>query len=209
MRRTAGYVHFYEDQTTPDQVLSGPMRELIATCQLCAKNDDASRRTTFGAFTAWRHNKLLFEAAKASRPSLAGPRFAHIAKAIITRQRRGVSVRHAAARRRTEELTPFADLTSPHDGHDRERRPARDAEWQYVRRDRPRSRAPRGRVRRSLSPRQRRSRQAASDPARELIAIAALCARGEVDIAAHTSGAPTLTVSPGARYWRLCRASCR
>ena len=40
MRSSAGYVHHYENQTTPEQQLSGPMRELIALCQLCAQGDD-------------------------------------------------------------------------------------------------------------------------------------------------------------------------
>ena len=52
IRTTAGYVHFYENQTTDDQELSGPMRELIATCQLCAKNT-VSRPTMCGASIAW------------------------------------------------------------------------------------------------------------------------------------------------------------
>ena len=48
IRTTAGYVHFYENQTAADQELSGPMRELIATCQLCAKNDDRFLRPLYG-----------------------------------------------------------------------------------------------------------------------------------------------------------------
>src|SRR5262247_2827326 len=37
--RTGGYFHQYQGQTTADQQLSGPMRELIATPALCAKGD--------------------------------------------------------------------------------------------------------------------------------------------------------------------------
>src|SRR5688572_17120319 len=38
--RTAGYMHHYSGEEGAVQKLSGPMRELIALCQLCAKGDD-------------------------------------------------------------------------------------------------------------------------------------------------------------------------
>ena len=40
LRSSNGYVHQYENQTTPRQQLSCQMRELIALCQLCAQGDD-------------------------------------------------------------------------------------------------------------------------------------------------------------------------
>ena len=69
VRRTAGYVHFYENQTTPDQNLSGPMRELIATCQLCAKNDDRfAPNHVRRLYRMGVTNRVMFEAGEGIAP---------------------------------------------------------------------------------------------------------------------------------------------
>lgn len=69
VRRTAGYVHFYENQTTADQDLSGPMRELIALCQLCAKGDDRfAPNHVRRLYRMGVTNRAMFEAAAVNAP---------------------------------------------------------------------------------------------------------------------------------------------
>ena len=70
--KTAGYVHHYtgaEGTKDAAQTLSGPMRELIALCQLCAKGDD--RFAANHVRRLWQHgitNKVMVEAATAIAP---------------------------------------------------------------------------------------------------------------------------------------------
>jgi alkylhydroperoxidase/carboxymuconolactone decarboxylase family protein YurZ len=62
-QKVAGYVHQYRTLGTADQVLSSPMRELIATAQLCAKGDD--RFAPNHVRKLWRlgvTNQVIFEA---------------------------------------------------------------------------------------------------------------------------------------------------
>ena len=64
--KTAGYMHHYTGAENADQNLSGPMRELIALCQLCAKGDD--RFAANHVRRLWKHgitNKVMVEAATA------------------------------------------------------------------------------------------------------------------------------------------------
>ena len=106
VRRTAGYVHFYENQTTPEQNLSGPMRELIATCQLCAKNDDRfAPNHVRRLYRMGVTNRVLFEAGEAIAPIVGlVHRRAHRARRSSRRtipRIRMASCRPAASRRRS------------------------------------------------------------------------------------------------------------
>ena len=104
VRKTAGYVHFYENQTTPEQNLSGPMRELIATCQLCAKNDDRfAPNHVRRLYRMGVTNRVLFEAGEAIAPIVGWSTVAHIAKAIITANDPAYPYGDAARRRGAED----------------------------------------------------------------------------------------------------------
>lgn len=186
VRRTAGYVHFYENQTAADQLLSGPMRELIATCQLCAKNDDRFapnhvRRLYRMGIT----NRVLFEAGASIAPVVGWSTVAHIAQAIITANDPKYPYGELPSGGEPRTLTPFAEMSL---GRERPGSAPESlletAEWQYVA---------------AIDPELARRAVAFVDHcllangakdallgpgARELIAIAALCARGEADIAA-------------------------
>ena len=50
---TGGYFHKYHGESTDEQQLSGPMRELIATPALASKGDYRMPRTTFDGCIAW------------------------------------------------------------------------------------------------------------------------------------------------------------
>ncbi|MGZ8198260.1 MAG: carboxymuconolactone decarboxylase family protein [Burkholderiales bacterium] len=187
VRRTAGYVHFYENQTTPDQNLSGPMRELIATCQLCAKNDDRfAPNHVRRLYRMGVTNRVLFEAGEAIAPIVGWSTVAHIAKAIITANDPAYPYGALPPGGEPKALTAFPELELGREAV----KPTSEslletAEWRYVA---------------AIDPELARRAVAFVDHcllaggargkllgagARELIAIAALCARGEAGIAAQ------------------------
>ena len=185
IRRTAGYVHFYENQTASDQELSGPMRELIATAQLCAKNDDRfAPNHVRRLYRMGVNNRLIFEAGASIAPIVGWSTIAHVAKAILTANDPEYPYGELPAGGEPQTITPFPELTL---GRVR-KMAANDSlqqtpEWRYVA---------------DIDPELARRATAFVDhclitqdgPApllgpgvRELIAIAALCARGEGDFA--------------------------
>jgi alkylhydroperoxidase/carboxymuconolactone decarboxylase family protein YurZ len=187
VRRTAGYVHFYENQTAADQELSGPMRELIATCQLCAKNDDRfAPNHVRRLYRMGVNNRLIFEAATSIASIVGWSTIAHVAQAILTANDPKYPYGDLPAGGEPKELTPFPELSLG-----RERAESgnesllQTPEWRYVA---------------DIDPELARRAAAFVDHClvtggtkepllgpgvRELIAIAALCARGEVDFAAQ------------------------
>lgn len=187
VRRTAGYVHFYENQTTPDQNLSGPMRELIATCELCAKNDDRfAPNHVRRLYRMGVTNRVMFEAGEGIAPIVGWSTVAHIAKAIITANDPAYQYGTLPPGGEPKELTRFPELDL---GRQAVTPPGESLletpEWRYVA---------------QIDPELARRAVAFVDHcllaggakdnllgpgARELIAIAAVCARGEVDIAAQ------------------------
>ncbi len=187
IRRTAGYVHFYENQTTSDQELSGPMRELIATCQLCAKNDDRfAPNHVRRLYRMGINNRLILEAACCIAPIVGWSTIAHVAQAILTANDPKYPFGELPADGEPKELTPFPELKLG-----RTRVAATDdslgqtPEWRYVA---------------EIDPELARRAtefidhclvaEGGKEPllgpgVRELISIAALCARGEAEFAAH------------------------
>src|SRR5262245_41365457 len=134
VRRTAGYVHFYENQTGADQLLSGPMRELIATCQLCAKNDDRFapnhvRRLYRMGIT----NRVLFEAGASIAPVVGWSTVAHIAQAIITANDPTYPYGELPPDGEPKTLTPFAEMSLGRDRCSaRSESLLETPEWQYI-----------------------------------------------------------------------------
>lgn len=187
VRRTAGYVHFYENQTTPDQNLSGPMRELIATCQLCAKNDDRfAPNHVRRLYRMGVTNRVMFEAGEGIAPIVGWSTVAHIAKAIITANDPAYQYGTLPPGGEPKELTRFPELDLGREAVTPTSESLLETpEWRYVA---------------QIDPELARRAVAFVDHcllaggakdnllgpgARELIAIAAVCARGEVDIAAQ------------------------
>jgi alkylhydroperoxidase/carboxymuconolactone decarboxylase family protein YurZ len=82
-QRVAGYVHQYKSQSTPEQVLSLPMRELIATTMLAAKGED--RFAPNHVRKLWREgvtNAPIFEAAFAMATVLGWTVIGHTCTAV-------------------------------------------------------------------------------------------------------------------------------
>jgi alkylhydroperoxidase/carboxymuconolactone decarboxylase family protein YurZ len=187
IRATAGYVHFYENQTAPDQELSGQMRELIATCQLCAKNDDRfAPNHVRRLYRMGVTNRVIFEAAASIAPIVGWSTIAHVAQAILTANKPDYPYGTLPPGGEPRSLTPFPDLELGHVL----KRPLSDSlldtpEWRYVAKIDPEL-ARRGSAFVDHCLLAHGAGDALLGPgARELIAIAALCARGEVEIAAH------------------------
>jgi alkylhydroperoxidase/carboxymuconolactone decarboxylase family protein YurZ len=187
IRRTAGYVHFYENQTTPEQSLSGPMRELIATCQLCAQNDDRfAPNHVRRLYRMGVTNRVLFEAGEAIAPVVGWSTVAHLAKAILTANDPDYPYGELPPGGEPKTLAPFPELELGREAAVTAAGSVLDTpEWRYVA---------------SIDPELARRAGAFVDHcllaggsqgkllgagARELIAIAALCARGEGDNAAR------------------------
>ena len=187
-QRVAGYVHQYKNQDAPDQVLSLQMRELIATVQLAAKGED--RFAPNHVRKLWRlgvTNQVIFEAALAMAMVLGWTTIGHTCTAVQLAGDPNYREGQAPEGGAPTALTPFPELAQG-----RERiSPVDDGllsepEWQDIAR---------------LDPELVRRVAALVDYAhvadgavkdallgpgpRELIAIAGLCGRGQVESAAH------------------------
>jgi alkylhydroperoxidase/carboxymuconolactone decarboxylase family protein YurZ len=111
-QRVAGYVHQYKNHDMPDQVLSLPMRELIATVMLAAKGED--RFAPNHVRKLWREgvtNAPIFEAAFAMATVLGWTVIGHTCTAVQLagdpNYREGQIPEGGAPKA----LTPFAELT--------------------------------------------------------------------------------------------------
>ena len=185
--KTAGYMHHYAGEEGATQNLSGTMRELIALCQLCAKGDD--RFAANHVRRLWHRgvtNKVMVEAATAIAPIVGWSTIAHVTLAILTANDPAYPFGMRPADGAPATLTPFPELhlgrnkvTATNDSL------LTTPEWQYVAKlDAELARRAAQWVDHCLLPDGAAGELLGPGP-RELIAIAALCARGEVEFAAQ------------------------
>lgn len=188
IRQTSGYVHYYDELTTPDQVLSGPMRELIALAQLCAKGD--------GRFAANHVRRLyrfgitdgvMIEAGEAIAPVVGWSTILQIARSIETAKDPSYPNGKMPEGGAPTELTPFPEMEQGGVSS----APSSDSladlpEWEFVASLDPELawRATAFVDHCLLADPAQRPERVLKPGVRELIAIPALCARGEVDLAA-------------------------
>ncbi len=185
--KTAGYMHHYQGEDGAAQKLSGTMRELIALCQLCAKGDD--RFAANHVRRLWQRgvtNKVMVEAATSISPIVGWSTIAHVTLAMLTANDPAYPFGKRPPEGAPKTLTPFPEL---HMG--REKKTASNEsllntpEWQYVASLEPElARRAAKWVDHCLLPDGATDELLGPGP-RELIAIAALCARGEVEFAAQ------------------------
>jgi alkylhydroperoxidase/carboxymuconolactone decarboxylase family protein YurZ len=185
--KTAGYMHHYAGEEGASQKLSGTMRELIALCQLCAKGDD--RFAANHVRRLWQRgvtNKVMVEAATAIAPIVGWSTIAHVTLAMLTADDAAYPFGKRPAGGAPKTLTPFPEL-----GLGREKSTAANEslldtpEWKYVAAlDAELARRAAQWVDHCLLPDGAADELLGPGP-RELIAIAALCARGEVEFAAQ------------------------
>mgnify|MGYP003347245740 CR=1 FL=1 len=185
--KTAGYMHHYAGEEGAAQKLSGTMRELIALCQLCAKGDD--RFAANHVRRLWQRgvtNKVMVEAATAIAPIVGWSTIAHVTLAMLTATDPAYPFGKIPPGGAPTVLAPFPEL---HMGRNKTTL-GNDSllntpEWQYVASLEPElaHRAAQW-VDHCLLPDGANDELLGPGP-RELIAIAALCARGEVEFAAQ------------------------
>ena len=185
--RTAGYMHHYKGSESAGQQLSGTMRELIALSQLAAKGDD--RFAANHVRRLWERgvtNRIMLEAATAIAAVVGWSTIAHVALAIIHASDPAYPFGKLPKDGPPKTVTPFPELDIG-----RESAGAADEgvmqtpEWQYIASLEPGlAKASAAWVDYCLKPGPEAEPQLGPGP-RELVAIAALCARGEADLAAQ------------------------
>jgi alkylhydroperoxidase/carboxymuconolactone decarboxylase family protein YurZ len=184
--RTGGYFHQYHGESSGEQQLSGPMRELIATPALCAKGDfrhapNHVRRMYRMGLT----NRVIMEAAAAFATVSGWSTIANVGCVIMEAVSPDYPFGKLPEGGEPKELTPFPEL-----GMGRSRRGAARAnalsspEWRYAMSiDAELARRAAGWLDHCLLADGATDELLGPGP-RELIVVAALCIRGEVDLAA-------------------------
>lgn len=185
--KTAGYMHHYTGSAGAEQTLSGTMRELIALCQLCAKGDD--RFAANHVRRLWGHgvtNKVMVEAATAIAPIVGWSTIAHVTLAILTANDPKYPFGKIPPDGAPKILTPFPELAIGRAKTTLMNESLLETpEWKYVAALEPElARRAAQWVDHCLLPSGALDELLGPGP-RELIAIAALCARGEVEFAAQ------------------------
>lgn len=188
LQHTGGYFHKYAGGESASDELSGPMRELIATPALCAKPDvryapNHVRRMYRMGLT----NRVIFEAAAAYSTVTGFSTLANVAQAVMTALSPDYPFGTLPEGGAPRELTPFPELEMG-----RVRREAGseslldEREWQYaLGLDEEFARRAAGWVDYCLLADGEGGAGPLLGPGpRELVAIAALAARGEVELAA-------------------------
>ncbi len=199
-QRVAGYVHQYKNQSTPDQVLSLPMRELIATVMLAAKGED--RFAPNHVRKLWREgvtNAPIFEAAFAMATVLGWTVIGHTCTAVQLAGDPDYREGQVPEGGEPKELRPFPELTQ---GRVRvtsvDEGLLGEPEWQDIAKiDAEMAQRVAALIDHALIA-EGAARDALLGPGpRELIAIAGLCARGQETAAArHMKRAAAYGMTP-------------
>jgi len=183
---TGGYFHKYQGESSDEQQLSGPMRELIATPALCSKGDyrhapNHVRRMYRMGLT----NRVIMEAAAAFSTVTGWATMANVGYVIMEANSPDYAFGKLPEGGEPKALTPFPELAMG-----RRRKGAAGEslldtpEWRYAAEIDPElARRAAGWVDHCLLAGGAQEELLGPGP-RELIVIAALCTRGEVDLAA-------------------------
>jgi alkylhydroperoxidase/carboxymuconolactone decarboxylase family protein YurZ len=187
VNETVRYLHHYDAGSDAADRLSRPMRELIAIPALCAKSD--LRHAPNHVRRAYRlglTNKALFEAASAFAAVVGwGGGLTFVSLAIMEANNPFYAFGELPAGGEPRELTPFSEMDMGRDPASKHRNSLSDSpEWQFI-----------AGIDRELAQRtaafidhcllaEGATEEILGPGPRELIATAALCTRGAVDIAA-------------------------
>lgn len=188
INRTGSYLHQYHGQSAEEQALSGPMRELIAIPALCAKGDirhcaNHVRRLYRMGIT----NKVLLEAASAYATVTGWASMTFVSLAIMEANNPDYPFGKLPEGGEPKTLTPFPELQM---GRARKKGKSGESlldtpEWRYAAGIDPElSKRCAAFVDHCLLAGGATDEHLGPGP-RELIAIAALCTRGEIDLAAQ------------------------
>jgi alkylhydroperoxidase/carboxymuconolactone decarboxylase family protein YurZ len=187
-QKVAGYVHQYRTLGTDDQLLSLPMRELIATSQLCAKGDD--RFAPNHVRKLWRlgvTNRVIFEAGLAMAMVVGWSTLGHVALAIVTAGDTTYADGEIPAGGAPTELKPFPELAMGREAVGATGEGLlQEPEWEYVARIDPElAKRAAGLVDYGLLAGGALDNMQLGPGPRELVAIPGLCARGQPELAAR------------------------
>ncbi len=187
-QRAAGYVHQYAELGTKDQVLSLPMRELIAMTQLCAKGDD--RFAPNHVRRMWRMgvtNRPMFEAALAMAMAAGWSTIGHVALAVQTAGDPAYKDGAVPEGGEPKTLTPFAELTQGRVRvHACDEKLLDDPDWKDIAQIDPELAARFGKLADYAQLTEGATSEDLLGPGpRALITIAGLCARGFGELAAR------------------------
>ena len=187
INRTGSYLHQYHGQRPEEQALSGPMRELIAIPALCAKGDmrhapNHVRRIYRMGVT----NKVILEAASAFGTVVGWSSMTFVSLAIMEANDPAYPYGKLPEGGEPKELTPFPELEQ---GRKRKGSGSESLldmpEWRYgATIDAELAKRCAAFVDHCLLAGGAKDEHLGPGP-RELIVIAALCTRGEVDLAAQ------------------------
>lgn len=182
---TGGYFHKYQGESSDEQQLSGPMRELIATPALCSKGDfrhapNHVRRMYRMGLT----NRVIMEAAAAFATVAGWATMANVGYVIMEANSPDYPFGKLPEGGEPKTLTPFPELKMGRTRNGTAGEGLLDApEWRYAAKiDSELARRAAGWVDHCLLAGGAQDALLGPGP-RELIVIAALCTRGEIDIA--------------------------
>ncbi len=184
---TGGYFHKYQGESTNEQQLSGPMRELIATPALCSKGDyrhapNHVRRMYRMGLT----NRVIMEAAAAFATVAGWATMANVGYVIMEANSPDYPFGKLPEGGEPKVLTPFPELAMGRTRKSAAGESALDApEWRFAAKiDAELARRAAGWIDHCLLAGGAQDALLGPGP-RELIVIAALCTRGEIDLAAQ------------------------
>lgn len=187
MFEAAGYMHSYETLTAEDQMLSAPMRELIAVCQLAAQHDGRfAANHVRRLYRLGIPDRVIFEAGEAISPVVGWSVLSHIALAIITANDPNYPEGKLPPGGSPKEITPFREMELGRNRVPQETESiATTPEFRYVAGIDPElARRTAAFVDHCLT-RPPRAGKALGPGVRELVTLAALCVRGEAELAAR------------------------
>lgn len=187
INKTGSYLHQYHGQSAAEQALSGPMRELIAIPALCAKGDIRhSANHVRRLYRMGITNKVLLEAASAFGTVTGWASMTFVSLAIMEANNPDYPFGKLPEGGEPKTLTPFPELKMGRNRKSKGSESLLDTpEWRYAAGIDPElARRCAAFVDHCLLAGGAKDELLGPGP-RELIAIAALCTRGEVDLAAQ------------------------
>ena len=187
INETVSYLHQYHGQAQSEERLSAQMRELIAIPALCSKGD--LRHAPNHVRRAYRlglTNKALFEGAAAYAPAVGWASITFVSLAIMEANNPLYPYGELPAGGEPATLTAFPEMKLGRERKDRRRESLADTpEWQYAAKIDPEfAKRSAAFIDHCLLADDAGDAILGPGP-RELIATAALCVRGEVEIAAE------------------------
>ena len=182
----SGYILKNDAKSTPDQVLSLPMRELGALCMLCAKGDlrfaaNHVRRLYRAGIT----NAVIFEAAEAIAPVVGHSTISLVAQAIMLANDPSYPFGKMPEGGEPKQLTPFPEMKLGREPKTPQK-PLLDSDnWKYALAIDPEFAKRTVKFVDHCNAVDRKKEHALGRGVRALIAIAALCWRGQREMCAE------------------------